>query len=467
MPAGPGTGYSCSPETCRVARLVTTILMPGRGPEQVGDDRRRRDDLLEVVEHEQDAACRAASRRATRRSAGRRSPTTPTRRAIRGATSIGSRIGSSGDEEDAVREVVRRRARRAGATAGSCRCRPGPVRVSSRVVASSVGGLGQLGVAADEGRQLGRQVVRVGRRASGAAGSRTAGRRRSTWTRRSGASRSLSRYAPRSRSVTPAGRCVAEQAAGRVRDRIWPPWADRRDPRRPVDVEADAALPPRRLGLAGVEAHPDPDRRVVRPGLARRAPRWPATAAATPPRRSGRRRRTSRPRCPARSRRAACERRAEDRAVALAGARRSARVPIALLEARRALDVAEQEGDGPARPRLGLGHRGAPSGVGSVVGALRSGRAAAPASPRRIASATRGSLEQDRLEVPRREGQAGRRPVGDDLGDPRPPSSTDSSPKKSPGPSVGDRLAVADDPGAARRRRRRSRSRSRPGGRST
>ena len=35
--------------------------------------------------------------------------------------------------------------------------------------------------------------------------------------------------------------------------------------------------------------------------------------------------------------------------------------------------------------------------------------------------ATRGSLAQDGLEVPGREGEAARRSVGDDLGDPRLP----------------------------------------------
>ena len=48
-----GTGNSCSPEIRSGARLETMTVSFGRRPEEVGDDRRPGDDLLEVVEHEQ------------------------------------------------------------------------------------------------------------------------------------------------------------------------------------------------------------------------------------------------------------------------------------------------------------------------------------------------------------------------------------------------------------------------------
>ena len=46
---------------------------------------------------------------------------------------------------------------------------------------------------------------------------------------------------------------------------------ERRDPCRPVDAQPDEALPGL-FGTAGVEAHPDPDRRVVRPRLGGKRP---------------------------------------------------------------------------------------------------------------------------------------------------------------------------------------------------
>ena len=175
--AGPGTGYSCSPDTCRAARLVTTTLMPGRGPQQVGDDRRRRDDLLEVVEHEQHASCRAASRRAARRSAGRRPPTTPTAPAIRGATSIGSRIGSSGTKKTPSgksSETRRGELERQSRLAGAARARSGSAAESRR------GGSPPRPAPRRDRRRwsAGSAGCWAGRRASAAAGTRTAARRR-------------------------------------------------------------------------------------------------------------------------------------------------------------------------------------------------------------------------------------------------------------------------------------------------
>ena len=68
-----------------------------------------------------------------------------------------------------------------------------------------------------------------------------------------------------------------------------------------------------------------------------------------------------------------------------------------------------------------------------------------------IASATIGLLRDDRLEVPGREGQADRRLVGDDLGDPRLAVEHRQLPEEVAGAEVGDRLAVADHADAAAR----------------
>ena len=148
-----------------------------RGPQQVGDDRRRLEDLLEVVEDEQDAPRRQplgeglGDRLVWHRSV------TPTEAAIRDATSIGSRTGSSGTKKTPSGN------RSATCVASAIDSRvlpvpPGPVNVSSRVVVEQGLGLGQLVLAADERRQLGGQVVRVATRSSAAAGRRSAGRRR-------------------------------------------------------------------------------------------------------------------------------------------------------------------------------------------------------------------------------------------------------------------------------------------------
>ena len=61
-------------------------------------------------------------------------------------------------------------------------------------------------------------------------------------------------------------------------------------------------------------------------------------------------------------------------------------------------------------------------------------------------------LEQDRLEVPRREGEAGGRPVGQHLGQPRLPVEDRQLPEEVARPEPREELAVADDARPARRR---------------
>ena len=125
--------------------------------------------------------------------------------------------------------------------------------------------------------------------------------------------------------------------------------------------------------------------------------------------------------------------------------RRPALAAELLGELRRALDVGEQERHGPDRLRR----------CGRAGGALVSD-AAAPstvrsraASPRRIASASGGLLEERLLEVPRREGEAARRLGGDDLGDPRQPVEDRQLAEELARPQDRELLAVADDPDRA------------------
>ena len=132
----------------------------GCGPQQVGDDRCGRDDLLEVVEHEQH---RLVAQPVGERIGDR--PGGPLRDADRAGDPGGDqhRVADRLEryEEDAVREVVRdaggeleRQSRLARAARPGQRQQPGRAEQGRR--------LGQLGVATDEGRQLGRQVVGMG-----------------------------------------------------------------------------------------------------------------------------------------------------------------------------------------------------------------------------------------------------------------------------------------------------------------
>ena len=69
----------------------------------------------------------------------------------------------------------------------------------------------------------------------------------------------------------PVGELLADEHRGRVRDEDLAAVARGRDPRRSMDVETDIVGARGRAGrprLAGMEAHPDPHRRAVRPGRA-------------------------------------------------------------------------------------------------------------------------------------------------------------------------------------------------------
>ena len=132
----PGTGYSCSPDTRSAARLVAITAQVRRRPEQVGDDRRGLDHLLEVVEDEQHVPLGQPLDELVARRLRPPSPTRPNVVAILDATRPGSRTGSSGHEPVPS-------AYSWATLAASCSDRrvlpvpPGPVSVSRRVVASS------------------------------------------------------------------------------------------------------------------------------------------------------------------------------------------------------------------------------------------------------------------------------------------------------------------------------------------
>ena len=172
---------------------------------------------------------------------------------------------------------------------------PGPVSVTSR--------------ASRDQRPRARRAPRRGRRTSsadragcrsarprsGAAGSRSAGPAMSSWLRRSARGTSLSTWRPRSRRRGPGGQRVGDEGRRRLGQDDLAAVPDGGDPSRAVDVEA-AVVVAARMGLAGVQAHPDADRDAVRPGLGRERP-LRVDGGARPRRRPpGRPRRARRPR---------------------------------------------------------------------------------------------------------------------------------------------------------------------------
>ena len=173
-------------------------------------------------------------------------------------------------EEHAVREVVRdargeleRQSRLARPARAGQRQQPGRAEQGR--------GLGQLGVATDEGRQLRRQVVGVG---VGCPRRRELGRQP--------VDDDLDQVDRRQQVLEAEGAQIPQHDAGWQVRRQQPArgvghedlaaMGHRRDARRLVDVDADHAAAAGRdsdaLGFAGVEPHPHPDVGAVRPGLA-------------------------------------------------------------------------------------------------------------------------------------------------------------------------------------------------------
>ena len=235
-------------------------------PQQVGDDRAGVDDLLEVVEDEQDAPVAQPVRERLGDRAAPLASVMPTAAAIRGATSIGSRIGSSGTKKTPSgkssadgRRQLQREPRLAGPAGPGQGQQAGRREAAGAASASSASR--PTNVVSWVGRLFGRASgVRSGGK------SRTAGRRPRPGRAARARAGPCSRYSPRSRRLTPAGSVLATSAAGRVRDEDLAAVADRRDPRGPVDVEPDEAAAGL-ARLAGVEAHPDAIAGVVRPRL--------------------------------------------------------------------------------------------------------------------------------------------------------------------------------------------------------
>ncbi len=200
---------------------------------------------------------------------------TPSAVAIRGATSIGSRIGSSGTKKTPSGKSS---AARAASWSDSrvLPVPPGPVRVSSRVVASSPAASSSSAsrptkVVSCTGRLLGR--------ASSVRSGGNADRRPSPTTSRmrTGAVRSLSRCSPRSTSRTPSTGWSDSRSRVRLDARIWPPWATAAiraarlmlsPTRLPPLCSAAPELMPIRTRIGASSGH----------GSAWTA-RWPATAA--------------------------------------------------------------------------------------------------------------------------------------------------------------------------------------------
>ena len=141
---------------------------PGRRVEQLRDDRRRFEELLEVVEHERARGARRA--RSERLSRSDRSPLsrTPSASAIAGSRSAVSRIASSATKKAPSGEVARRARSRPRRASRVFPVPPGPVSVSSaRVSAGALDDhLVELAAAADDRARRTRHVAGAGERAA-------------------------------------------------------------------------------------------------------------------------------------------------------------------------------------------------------------------------------------------------------------------------------------------------------------
>ena len=387
--AGPGPGTPARPRRAGRSRVVTRQRDVRAAAQELGDDRAGVDDLLEVVEDEQHVARRRSSS-ASASMAGRAALSASAerpgdRRGDEGRVAD----GVEGDEPDAVGEVVgggrgdlERQPRLAGAARSGQGQQPG--RPASSAPASASSRSRPTNVVSWVGRLFGRA-------SSERSGGKSAGRPSMTsW-------------------VEPLRRA-------QVLEPVLPEVAQARR-RRAASSATRARVESRQQDLAAVGGGGDPGRAVDgvaddvrrRTARARRCAgpsgRGPTRRPATAPRRARAARRRP-PRRPPAARRKMTKN--ESPSVpcswpswAANAARRSARcrsrtsrygpVPSVELEAGRALDVAEQAGDG-------AGRRSGVPGASSRRTAGRQWRSASvssrsrPASPRMTASATAGSL---------------------------------------------------------------------------
>ena len=225
----PGTGYSCSPETRSGARLVAMTDSRSARAEQVGDDRRAVDHLLEVVEDEQDLPRRRATRRGGRAAVRPAGLDEPERRsAIRDATRPGSRTGSSGTNQtpsaNSLGDVggeLEREAGLAGAAGPGQRQQPGRREEAA--------GLAPAPPRGRRSSSAGSAGCSAGGRATGSAGSRSAGRRsRAGRSAPAGGPSGGARRGPR--MPTPVRQLVGDERRGRLRQQDLAAVPGRRRP---------------------------------------------------------------------------------------------------------------------------------------------------------------------------------------------------------------------------------------------
>ncbi len=428
----------------------------GAGPQQLGDDGRRADHLLEVVEHEEHLPdADVLGQQLERGPAGRVRHAEDA--ADRGRDQGGLADRLEGHEPDAVREPVRHRG-------GQLEREPGLARSARSGQRQQPGAIQEIARPRParppdrRTRSAGSAGCSAGRRASGSAGSRRGARRGSSWKRRSGR-RSLSRCSPRSRSADAGRQHVGGERPGRLGHQDLAAVRRRRDPGGAVDVVADVR--------SGRPAMPSPVwrpirtriRRVRRPGLG--GERSLAVRRPRPRPTDGRSNTTKKesPSVPTSTPPCGRERAPQQRAMALEqGA--IALGPELSTEPGRALDVGEQEGHGAGRrgPRSSLAPVPSPGPATSALGRRQwrcSRSPPAGAWPRRAGSTSvrrRLGLEQT---VSNSQEARARQVVGSSATtcrDARPPVEHGQlAEERRPAPA-GRRLAVADDPDRGRRR---------------
>ena len=291
------------------------------------------------------------------------------RTAQRGGDRIGHRVRVA-DRRELARTTRRRGysadhlGRRPAARGGSCRRRPTPVSVTSRASASA------SAIAASSSSRPTNACAAAAGSPGSASSDRSGGNSRSQVRVRApgrpapARPRSRRRCSPRSTQLDAVGSSSRTSSLGRLRHHDLAAVRDRHQPRRTVHRRA-VVVAVAQLRLAGVQAHPHPQRRRSAPTLRR------AARAARRPRR--------RPRRDARRERgvdavagrlddvAAVRARSPSRRIASWRASAAAhRVGVLLPQARRALEVGEQERH---RPRRQLRHLGSPrSAARSIPG---------------------------------------------------------------------------------------------------
>ena len=296
----PGTGYSCSPDTRSAMRVVTRHARFGQ--------RRRRSATIEPAATTCSKLSRTSSIRcspmwsASVSTAGRlRLSATPSTRAIVGGHEGRVADRFEGHEPDPVREFVgcgRRDLQRepglAGAAGSGQAQQPGPGQQRH--------GLAELLVAADERRELGRQVVRPGVQRP----QRREVVRHALDDELGDALRGAQVLEPMLPEVAEGdaiGQRSGDEAPGLIAEQDLATVGDRGDPRRPVDGIPDDVRAGR-FDVARVEAHPDADHDAIGPRLGGHRSLRVGGGHDRIGRARGRSRRRSRLRCPARSRRA-------------------------------------------------------------------------------------------------------------------------------------------------------------------